>query len=97
MKARNAASLAATLAALATGLTMAAEAAKEPMPAKGEVEKCYGVAKAGQNDCKAGAGTTCAGTAKVDYQANAFKNVPKGTCVTIKTPKGMGSLEPAKG
>ena len=57
------------------------------------MEKCYGVAKAGHNDCKAGAGTTCAGTAKVDYQANAWKNVPAGTCTSIKTPKGTGSLE----
>lgn len=43
-------------------------------------EKCYGVAKAGHNDCKAGPGTTCAGTSKVDDQANAWKLVPAGTC-----------------
>lgn len=60
------------------------------------MEKCYGVAMAGKNDCKAGAGTTCAGTAKADYQGNAWKNVPAGTCTTIKTPHGMGSLEPIK-
>ncbi len=41
---------------------------------------------------KAGAGTSCAGTSKTDYQGNAWKYVPKGTCATIKTPKGMGSL-----
>ena len=46
-------------------------------------EKCYGVSKAGQNDCKAGAGTTCAGTSKVDYQGNAWKMVDKGTCETM--------------
>lgn len=57
-------------------------------------EKCFGVAKAGQNDCKAGAGTTCAGTSKVDYDGKAFKEVAKGTCVTMKTPNGMGSLTP---
>ena len=57
-------------------------------------EKCYGVAMAGHNDCKAGAGTTCAGSSKVDYDGKAFKEVPKGTCVTMKTPKGMGSLTP---
>jgi uncharacterized membrane protein len=50
------------------------------------------VAKAGQNDCAAGPGTTCAGTAKADYQKNAWKNVPAGTCTSIKTPNGMGSL-----
>ena len=52
---------------------------------------------AGKNDCAAGPGTTCAGTSKVDYQANAWKNVPAGTCTTIKTPKGMGTLTPMKG
>ncbi|MEZ5796809.1 MAG: DUF2282 domain-containing protein [Paracoccaceae bacterium] len=65
-----------------------------------EMEHCYGVALAGQNDCKAGEGTTCAGTSKVDYQGNAFKLVPAGTCATMELPadaKGMarmGSLEP---
>ena len=63
---------------------------------KGETEKCYGVAKAGQNDCAAGPGTTCAGTSKVDYQGNAWKMVPKGTCTTMTTPKGKGSLQPIK-
>ena len=58
------------------------------------MEHCYGVALAGKNDCKAGAGTTCAGTSKVDYQGNAWKSVAKGTCNDISTPKGMGSLEP---
>jgi uncharacterized membrane protein len=46
--------------------------------AEGEMEKCFGVALAGQNDCKAGEGTTCAGTSKVDYQGNAWKLVPRG-------------------
>lgn len=59
-------------------------------------EKCYGVALKGKNDCAAGAGTTCAGTSKVDYQGNAWKYVAKGTCTTMKTPKGMGSLTPIK-
>ncbi len=82
------------LAALASGAAIAqtkpAEAAKPAM------EKCYGVSMAGKNDCAAGAGTTCAGTSKVDYQANAWKFVPAGTCVSIKTPKGMGTLTPMK-
>jgi len=63
---------------------------------KPEQEKCYGVAKAGQNDCAAGPGTTCAGTSKVDYQGNSWKLVAKGTCTTISTPKGKGSLTPIK-
>ncbi|WP_288758764.1 DUF2282 domain-containing protein [uncultured Brevundimonas sp.] len=56
------------------------------------MEKCYGVAKAGQNDCAAGPGTTCAGTSVRDYQGNAWKLVAKGTCTSIQTPKGNGSL-----
>jgi uncharacterized membrane protein len=83
---------AATLASsLATALTIAslpARAAETPQ------EKCYGVALKSQNDCAAGPGTTCAGTQKVDYQGNSWKFVPKGTCETIKTPKGTGSLTP---
>ena len=57
-------------------------------------EKCFGVAKAGKNDCAAGPGTTCAGTSKVDYQGNSWKLVPKGTCLTMELPDGRkGSLE----
>ncbi len=57
-------------------------------------EKCFGVALKGQNDCAAGAGTTCAGTSKVNYQGNSWKLVPKGTCLTMKLPGDRkGSLE----
>jgi uncharacterized membrane protein len=51
-----------------------------------DMEKCFGVALAGQNDCAAGPGTTCAGTSKVDYQGNAWKLVPAGTCLTMELP-----------
>jgi uncharacterized membrane protein len=86
------------LSALAAGAAMAADK-KDGMADKkaAETEKCYGVAMAGKNDCAAGPGTSCAGTSKVDYQGNAWKQVAKGTCTTIKTPKGMGSLQPVKG
>lgn len=58
-----------------------------------DTEKCYGVALAGQNDCAAGPGTTCAGTSTVDYQGNAWTLVPAGTCETMELPEGrMGSL-----
>ena len=57
------------------------------------MEKCYGVALAGENDCAAGPGTTCAGTSTIDYQSNAWKLVPEGTCTDIETPYGNGSLE----
>ncbi len=60
----------------------------------GKVEPCFGTALKGHNDCYAGAGTTCAGTSTADYQGNAFKLVAKGTCTTISTPKGTGSLSP---
>lgn len=94
MKSLTLATAAIALASLAT-VAMADDMKNEA--GKGAaMEKCYGVAMAGKNDCKAGAGTTCAGTAKADYQGNAWKNVPAGTCTTIKTPHGMGSLEPIK-
>lgn len=57
------------------------------------MEKCYGVALAGKNDCKAGKGTTCAGTSKVNYQGNAWSLVKKGTCEQVATPAGKGSLQ----
>lgn len=57
-------------------------------------EKCFGVSLAGENDCAAGPGTTCAGTSKVDYQGNAWTLVPAGTCATMELPEGrVGSLE----
>ena len=49
-------------------------------------ERCYGVSLAGQNDCAAGPGTTCAGTSTVDYQGNAWTYVPAGTCTKIDLP-----------
>ena len=55
-------------------------------------EKCFGIAKAGKNDCKAGPGTSCAGTATRDYQGNAWKLVRAGTCLRTRTPHGFGSL-----
>lgn len=76
--------------AAAIAITMAGTAAA----AGPATEKCYGVSLAGKNDCKAGAGTSCAGTSRVDYQGDAWKLVKAGTCTSIKTPKGMGSLTP---
>lgn len=55
--------------------------------AQGASEKCYGISLAGKNDCKAGPGTTCAGSAKVDYQGNAWTLVPKGSCETLAWDK----------
>ena len=54
-------------------------------------EKCYGIAKAGQNDCGT-ARHTCAGQAKQDNAPDEWKYVPKGTC-----EKMGGKLTPGKG
>lgn len=84
----NHAAFAAAVALTLVSSVASAEGDKKP------TEKCYGVALAGKNDCKAGAGTSCAGTSRVDYQGNAWKLVPVGTCTQIETPKGNGSLTP---
>ena len=84
-------------AALTTALSLAAAAHADDMKKPGDVamEKCYGVAMAGKNDCAAGAGTTCAGTSKVDYQGNSWKYVDKGTCTSMMLDGDRkGSLEP---
>jgi uncharacterized membrane protein len=85
----NSAILAAAVAAVASTVAFA------PAAQAAGKEKCFGVAKKGQNDCAAGAGTSCSGTSTVDYQRNAWKFVKKGTCTSIKTPKGKGSLTAA--
>ena len=90
MKSSSIAVAALALAAITSG---AANAADQKAGAK---EKCYGVSMAGKNDCAAGAGTTCAGTSKSDYQGNAWKLVNKGACVTTQTPFGVGSLTEIK-
>ncbi len=95
MTTKSAISAATLASSLAAALTLVAVSdSAQPKPAQPTMDKCYGVALKGQNDCKAGAGTTCAGTSKVDYQADAWKLVAKGTCETIKTPKGHGTLAP---
>ncbi|WP_323766267.1 DUF2282 domain-containing protein [Marinovum sp.] len=81
------------------GAVAAALAAQVTTAQAQEKEKCYGVSLAGENDCAAGPGTTCAGTSKVDYQGNAWTLVDAGTCTEIELPEmadgsdRMGSLE----
>jgi uncharacterized membrane protein len=83
--------LAASLATALAGFAVVPASADDMAAA---TEKCYGVAMAGQNDCAAGPGTTCAGTSTIDYQGNAWKAVPAGTCVSMDLGEGrMGSLE----
>ncbi|MBI1328549.1 MAG: DUF2282 domain-containing protein [Alphaproteobacteria bacterium] len=85
--------LAGSVAAAIALLSGAANAAD--MNSMGEMEKCYGVSLKGHNDCKAAyPGATCAGSQKIDYDGQSFKEVPKGTCTAMKTPHGMGSLTP---
>jgi len=82
------AALAVALGASLAALPAAAESADK--------EKCFGVALKGKNDCSAGAGTTCAGTSKKDYQADAWTYVPKGTCektASKTSPSGFGQLK----
>jgi uncharacterized membrane protein len=82
--------------ALAFGAALAVATSPVVAQDKGaEKEKCFGVAMKGKNDCKAGAGTSCAGTSKMDYQGNAWSFVPKGTCektASSTSPTGKGQL-----
>lgn len=90
--------LTATALVLALGSAVSI-AAVSTAHAADDMEKCFGVAMKGKNDCAAGAGTTCAGTSKMDYQANAWKLVPKGTCATTESktsPTGFGQMEAFK-
>lgn len=85
-----------TLIAIAGAMTAALAAAAMTAPAQAAgKEKCYGVALKGQNDCAAGAGTSCAGTATKDFDAKHWKYVPAGTCETMMTPEGHGMLTSA--
>jgi uncharacterized membrane protein len=90
-----------TLKTLAVaGAVAAALTAHSTTPASAQAkEKCFGVSLAGQNDCAAGPGTTCAGTSTVNYQGNAWTLVDAGTCTDIELPTTadgtprMGALE----
>ena len=68
--------------AIAAGLSMAAST--DVLAGSKKMEKCYGIAKAGKNDCAIKSqGTSCAGSAKTDGIADAWIYVPKGTCDKI--------------
>ena len=79
----------AAVAALALGAVAANSAS-----AAGPKEKCFGVSLAGQNDCGAGPGTTCAGTSKVDWQGNAWRLVENGSCTKMGGSLKEGSASP---
>lgn len=84
----------ARLSGLALSAGLLAQAPTAIAQDAGAREKCYGIAKAGQNDCAAGPGTSCAGSSTRDYQGNAWKLVAKGTCTSTRAPAGPGSLTP---
>jgi uncharacterized membrane protein len=69
--------------AMAAAISMAATTIPVATAQDVEMEKCYGISKAGLNDCAAGPGTTCAGTSTTDGQANAWMYVPAGSCAKI--------------
>jgi uncharacterized membrane protein len=92
MNAKTAFTAAALAGSLAAALAVATAAKAGPAPAQPGADKCYGVALSGKNDCAAGAGTSCAGTSTIDYDAHAWKYVAKGSCEGMTTPKGHGSL-----
>ncbi len=84
---------------LASALLAAGALATADIAAAAGKEECYGISLAGENDCAAGPGTTCAATSTVDYQGNAWTLVDKGTCesISITTADGReikGSLKP---
>ena len=82
----------ATRVAIAAALAAAIAAPVLTVQAQGNMEKCYGVAKAGKNDCQTDH-SSCAGTSKADGQKDAWLSVPKGACEKIVG----GSLTSSKG
>ncbi len=85
-----------TNAALIAGsivLAMSGASSLQTAQAAGAKEKCFGISLAGQNDCAAGPGTTCAGTSTVNYQGNAWTLVPAGDCAKYGAPDQVASFE----
>lgn len=79
MKTKNTLAKAAIAGALAVGILGISQSA---VAGKKNMEKCYGIVKAGQNDCQTSS-SSCAGTAEIDNKPTAFLVVPKGTCAKI--------------
>ena len=72
---------------LALGVIAASDVAMAAK--KKEVEKCFGIVKAGKNDCQT-SNSSCAGTSTADGQKDAWVFVPSGTCLKLVN----GSLKP---
>ena len=85
---------AAVISAVAAALTLPYFSLAQAGPAaapKFESEKCYGLSKAGKNDCQT-SNTSCAGTSKKDNQGDAWIYIPKGSCDKVVG----GSLQPKR-
>ena len=82
----------AAMIAGAVALAVSTTASVTPASAAAK-EKCYGISLAGQNDCAAGPGTTCAGTSTIDYQGNAWTLVPAGDCVKYGVEETTADFE----
>lgn len=85
----------ATALAIAFGTAMTVAAAPASAADAPAMEKCFGVALKAKNDCHGGPGSSCAGTSTKDYQGNAWKSVPKGSCektASPTSPTGYGQL-----
>lgn len=80
---------------IAGSVASALAASTTSTAAASEQENCYGIALKGQNDCAA-AQHSCAGQATISYDGQSWKSVPKGTCTTMKSPYGPGSLTAIK-
>lgn len=81
----------ALVAAAVSGVVALSASAPRTAHAAPQMEKCYGVAKAGKNDC-AGAAHACAGQSTKNGAPQDFVLLPKGTCSRLVG----GSLTPAK-
>lgn len=72
----------AVVASAVSGLIALGAVSSQALAAKPGMEKCFGVAKAGKNDCQTST-SACAGTAKDDGQKDAWIYLPEGTCDKI--------------
>ena len=72
-----------TAAIVAGALSAAIAMSMSVQPAQAAKIKCFGVSKAGKNDCAAGPGTTCAGSSVIDFQGNAWKYVEAASCEDV--------------
>lgn len=94
MKKSDLAIRAAVASLVSIGIVAASQSA---FAAKGDQEKCYGIVKAGKNDCAAAA-NACAGQVKTDGAKDAWVYLPKGTCEKIVGASlvAMTDTKPAK-